>query len=177
MTGSKQICVECGSGVERVRKDYHFVESGLDNVILREIEVDVCPECGDSPRIQRIEDVLLTIAAGLIAKPYELTGKEVRFLRKTLEVSVEDFARKLGVDRSHLSRLENGALAISRQTDRLVRALVLLHRPELLAKLAALDMREVVLQGLEEIKPEAAAITVGVSQTPEGYRFELEEAA
>jgi YgiT-type zinc finger domain-containing protein len=172
-----RICNECGGPVERVKKDYRFVESGLDNVVLRNIEVDVCSKCGDSPRIYRINDVFLTIAASLIAKPFELTGKEVRFLRKTLEVGIEDFARKLGVDRSHLSRVENGALAISRQTDRLVRTLVLLHRPELMEMLTALDIREVVLKRLEEIKPEASTITVELKQTPGGYSFELEPAA
>ena len=64
-----KICNECGGPVEREKKDYRFVESGLDNVVLRNIEVDICPKCGDSPRIHRINDVLLTIAAGLIAKP------------------------------------------------------------------------------------------------------------
>jgi YgiT-type zinc finger domain-containing protein len=172
-----RICNECGGPVERVKKDHRFVESGLDNVVLRNIEVDVCPKCGDSPRIYRINDVFLTIAASLIAKPFELTGREVRFLRKTLEVGIEDFARKLGVDRSHLSRLENGALAISRQTDRLVRTLILLHRPELLEKLTTLDIREKVLKRLEEIKPEAATVTVELRQTPEGYSFELARAA
>jgi YgiT-type zinc finger domain-containing protein len=177
MTGNAEICHECGGSIQRLRKDYCFVESGLDNVVLRDIEVDVCPECGDSPRIYRINEVFLAIAAGLIAKPFELSGKEVRFLRKTLEVGIEDFARKLGVDRSHLSRVENGALAISRQTDRLVRTLALLHRPELMEKLTALDIREVVLKRLEEIKPEAATVIVELKQTPSGYSFELEQAA
>jgi YgiT-type zinc finger domain-containing protein len=170
-------CYECGEPVERVKKDYRFVESGLDNVILCNIEVDHCPKCGDSPLIFRIDDVFLAIAASLIAKPFELNGKEVRFLRKSMDAGVEEFARKLGVDRSHLSRLENGALAISRQTDRLVRALVLLHRPELLEKLTAVETREAVLKRLEEIKPEAAAVTVELRQTPDGYTFELEQAA
>jgi len=176
MERNVNICNECGGQVERVRKDYTFIESGLDNVILRNTEVDVCPNCGDSPRIYRINDVFLTIAASLIAKPFELSGREVRFLRKFLEVSIEDFARKLGVDRSHLSRVENGALAVSRQTDRLVRMIVLLHRPDLLEKLAALNDRATVLKRLEEIKPEASSITVELSQTPEGYSFELDEA-
>ena len=172
-----RICSECGGPVERVKKDYRFVESGLDNVVLRNIEVDVCLKCGDSPRIYRINEVFLAIAASLIAKPFELTGTEVRFLRKTLEVGIEDFARKLGVDRSHLSRVENGALAISRQTDRLVRTLVLLHRPELMEKLTAMDIRETVLKRLEEIKPGAAKVTVELRRTPEGYSFELAQAA
>lgn len=178
MTGKTDICHECGGSIRRVRMDYHFEESGLDNVILAGIEVDLCLQCGgESPRIPRLNDVMDTIAVALIAKPFELTGREVRFLRKTLEVGIEDFARKLGVDRSHLSRLENGALTISRQTDRLVRTLALLHRPELMEKLTSLDIREVVLKRLEEIKPEAATVTVELKRTTDGYSFELARAA
>jgi transcriptional regulator with XRE-family HTH domain len=92
-------------------------------------------------------------------------------------VDIADFARKLGVDRSHLSRIENGALAISRQTDRLVRTLILLHHPILMEKLTTLDIREEVLKRLEETKAEAATVTVELRQTSEGYSFELAQAA
>jgi len=43
--------------------------------------------------------------------------------------------------------------------------------------LTASDIREVVLKRLEEIKPEAAKVTVELKQTPGGYSFELEPAA
>lgn len=39
-----------------------------------------------------------TISAALIAKPFELEGREVRFLRKSIEANIENFARKLGID-------------------------------------------------------------------------------
>lgn len=178
MIGKTKICNECGSSIQRVRIDYRFEESGLDNVILAGIEVDRCPQCGgESPRIPRLNDVMDTIAVALIAKPFELTGRELRFLRKTLAVGIEDFARKLGIDRSHLSRVENGAFAISRQTDRLVRTLVLLHRPELMEKLTTMDNRESVLKRLEEIKPESATVIVELRQTPNGYNFKPRQAA
>jgi hypothetical protein len=44
-------------------------------------------------------------------------------------------------------------------------------------KLTVLDVREIVLKRLEEIKPEAGRITVELKQTPDGYSFELEQAA
>lgn len=178
MTEKKRFCRQCEGPVQRVKKDYRFQESGLANVVLAGIEVDTCEACGDeSPRIPQLEDLMNTICAALIAKPFELDGNEVRFLRKSVEANIENFAGKLGVDRSHLSRIENGALTVSRQTDRLVRALVLLHRPELLGKLGGLGNREQVLKLLEEIKPEARAVAVEVRKTPDGYGFELEEAA
>lgn len=178
MTEKKRSCRQCEGPVERVRKDHRFEESGLSNVVLAGIEVDVCGKCGqESPRIPRLDELMDTIAAALISKPFELDGKEVRFLRKSIEANIESFACKLGVDRSHLSRIENGALAVSRQTDRLVRTLVLLHRPELLDKLSAPSSREQVLKLLEKIQPQARTVEVEVRNTPQGYNFELEEAA
>lgn len=177
MTEKTKSCRQCEGPVQRVKKSYRFEESGLENVILAGIEVDVCEKCGESPRIPQLDDLMDTIAAALVSKPFELAGKEVRFLRKSMGANIEDFARKLGVDRSHLSRVENGSLAVSRQTDRLVRTLVLLHRPELLDKLSGLGNREKVLKRLEEIRPEPRAIAVEVRKTAQGYGFELEDAA
>ena len=61
----------------------------------------------------------------MIAKPYELTGEDVRFLRKYLELSAAEFANILSVDKSTLSRWENGDRALGPQSDRLIRTVVL----------------------------------------------------
>jgi transcriptional regulator with XRE-family HTH domain len=118
-----------------------------------------------------------TIAVAMVAKPYELTGPEVRFLRKFMDETIEGFARKLGIDRSHLSRVENESLGISRQTDRLVRALVLLHKPELLEKMARLGRTESVLKQLEDIKPEAERVRIDVASLTNEYSYDLEPIA
>jgi transcriptional regulator with XRE-family HTH domain len=113
----------------------------------------------------------------MIAKPSELAGPEVRFLRKFMDETIEHFARKLGIDRSHLSRIENGSLGISRQTDRLVRTLVLVHKPELLEKLARLGRTESVLKQLEEIKPKAEIVRIDVASSAHEYSYDLESTA
>ena len=62
-----------------------------------------------------------TIALALITKPYKLGWEDIRFLRKFLGLGSEAFAAILDVDRSHLSRVENGVTPVSATADRLVR--------------------------------------------------------
>jgi len=178
MPKTHRTCRACGGKMQLARSDYQFKESGLDNVILKDIEVLVCKQCGSVvPRVARLNDLMRTIAVAVVAKPYELTGPEVRFLRKFMDETIEHFARKLGIDRSHLSRVENESLGISRQTDRLVRALVLVHRPELLEKMARLGRTGSVLKQLEDIKPEAEKVRIDVASLTHEYSYDLEPMA
>lgn len=178
MAHTQRRCRACAGDMQLVRQDYQFQESGLDNVILKDIEVLVCKHCGSIvPRIPRLNDLMRTIAIAMIAKPSELAGAEVRFLRKFMDETIEQFARKLGVDRSHLSRVENGSLGISKQMDRLVRALVLLHRPELLEKMTRLGRTESVLKQLEDIKPQPERVRIDVANAAQEYSYELESIA
>ncbi len=178
MTQPKQACLVCGSAAKVVRKDYNFPESGLENVFLHAIEVIVCPRCGsESPRIPQQEDLMLTIAVALIDKPSELSGAEIRFLRKHLEQGSAAFAQMLGIDRSHLSRIENGTLSVSRQTDRLVRALALVQQPALRRKLRSLGHHSNILQRFSAIDPDARAIRVRLDCSADGYSYALNPAA
>jgi len=178
MKGKQRVCRECGGNAKVVRKDYHFTESGLNNVYLKVIEVVKCTKCkSESPRIANHDDLMRTIAVALIDKPSELAGGEVRFLRKYLGEGSAPFAQMLGIDRSHLSRVENGAMAISRQTDRLVRTLALVHEPALLEKLKRLGRYEDLLQRLSAIEPETTPVRVQLDYAENGYTFDLKTAA
>jgi YgiT-type zinc finger domain-containing protein len=147
--------------MQLVRQDYQFKESGLDNVILKDVEVLVCKQCGSVvPRIPRLNDLMRTIVVAIVAKPSELDRAEVRFLRKFMDETIEQFAHKLGVNRSHLSRVENGSLAISKQT-----------------KLARLGKTETVLKQLEEIQPLPQRVRIDVASATSEYNYDLEPVA
>jgi putative zinc finger/helix-turn-helix YgiT family protein len=119
-------CLECGGALRATRMDYEFAESGLDNVILKNLEVLVCDQCKTvTPRLPRLNELMRTITLAVIAKPYALEGQDVRFLRKFLGLTNEAFAAILNVDKSHLSRVENGAIPVSASADRLVRLIAL----------------------------------------------------
>ena len=173
-----RVCRECGSKAKIVRKDYLFSECGLNNILLKNIEVVVCAKCKSvSPRISQHDDLMRTIAVALIDKPSELAGDEIRFLRKYLGEGSENFAQMLGIDRSHLSRIENGALPISRQTDRLVRTLAWIHDPKLLQKMKQLNRHKTILARLSEIQPDVDSVQVQVGHAASGYTYDLKAAA
>lgn len=50
---------------------------------------------------------------GLIHKPYSLTGKEIRFMRKFLEISTTELGEKLGVTHAAVVKWEKGLAKIS----------------------------------------------------------------
>jgi putative zinc finger/helix-turn-helix YgiT family protein len=178
MKGRQRVCRECGGNAKIVRKDYQFIESGLSNVFLKDIEIVKCASCeSESPRIPNHDDLMRTIAVALIDKPSELAGEEVRFLRKYLGEGSATFAQMLGIDRSHLSRVENGAMAISRQTDRLVRTLALVHEPSLLVKLKRLGRYEDLLQRLSAIDSSTNPVRVQLDHAENGYTYDLKAAA
>jgi putative zinc finger/helix-turn-helix YgiT family protein len=178
MKEKQRTCYECGGNARIVRKGYHFTESGLNNVFLKDIEVVKCANCkSETPRIPNHDDLMRTIAVALIDKPSELAGDEVRFLRKYLGEGSAPFAQMLGIDRSHLSRVENGAMAISRQTDRLVRTLALVHEPALLEKLKRLGRYEHLLQRLSVIDPKTNPVRVQLDHAESGYTYDLKVAA
>lgn len=178
MKAKQRVCRECGGTAKIVRKDYRFTESGLNNVFLKNIEVVLCAKCkSESPRIPNHDDLMRTIAVALIDKPFELAGDEVRFLRKYLGEGSIAFAQMLGIDRSHLSRVENGAMAISKQTDRLVRTVALVTDQSLLDKFKRLGRYQAILERLSAIEPETNPVRVQLDHAKDGYTYALKTAA
>ena len=103
---------------------YRYQMSGLDNVFLAGIDVRHCGKCDARvPVIPKIEQLHKEIAKYLVFKKELLTGKEIRFLRKNAGLAANQFAALLGLDPSHLSRVENGKLGnLGAATDKLARA-------------------------------------------------------
>lgn len=121
-------CVMCESQKEMkasVLKTHKFKECGLSNVVLHGVHVYKCDDCGEVYyNYGDIEKLHATIASLLIRKEGLLSGEEIKFLRKYLGYSGQYFAKIIGYDTSHLSRIENGKLAVAETFDRLVRFMV-----------------------------------------------------
>lgn len=121
---SQTTCPICGKGqlTQRVTT-YHFVESGLDNIYLTNTPVLSCKHCDEEIiSIPNPPAILKSIAQeGILLKSMNLTGSEIRFLRKTLLMDVTKFARIIGVDRVTLSRWENNHENHSKLADHSIR--------------------------------------------------------
>lgn len=104
-----------------VEEPFHFLDSGLPNVYLVGIKYFVC-ECGNVvAEIPAIKQLMQLIARDLVTSPLDLTGVELRFLRKRLGKKASEYCTYLGVTPETLSRVEGGKQAISIQSQKLAR--------------------------------------------------------
>lgn len=116
-------CPTCGSEHFLFEKSHHhFLESGLENVHLTNVEIGTCADCGEKVvSIPHSTELMRLIGESILLKPTSLNGAEIRFLRKNLHLKISEFAQLLGVDRVTVSRWENEHEKPSRSADRLVR--------------------------------------------------------
>lgn len=100
---------------------FHFVDSGLDNVYLVGIKYYEDEEGNTFAEIPAIEQLLQLIARDVVLAPRDLTGKEVRYLRKRIGKKATEFCAYLGLDPSSLSRIEQEKQDFSQQVQKLAR--------------------------------------------------------
>jgi transcriptional regulator with XRE-family HTH domain/uncharacterized protein YoaH (UPF0181 family) len=129
--------------------------SGLDNVFLAGIEVRYCTGCGlELPVIPMIEKLHEQIVKYLVFKQDLLSGKEIKFLRKNAGIPANEFAELIGVDASHLSRVENGKTGnLGHATDKLARAVAI-------AANNGADLRKILLEIANRLRDKKAVFTI-----------------
>jgi len=159
-------CPDCGADARVVRGSYDFVESGLKHVRLLGIELIVCDHCGTvDPILPRVNDLMRMLAVAVIAKPYRLAGDEIRFLRKYLRMTGDEFGRLLHVNRTNLSKWESNEDKVGAQSDRLIRAITLSLGEGLKGKL------EEVIRKFPEIQDEPAAVRIDMDTEKRSYQY------
>jgi len=105
------------------RKPYHYVESGLDNIYLRNGFEYVESPRGKSVRIHDLEGLHLAIGQMLVNEKKELTGLEFRFLRHELGLTQQALALLLDVDVQSVARWEKGKTQVPGPAQGVVRLL------------------------------------------------------
>ena len=141
----------CGNKLTTLKKDYKYIESGLDNIVFIGIPVFECKQCGEEfPEIKNIELIHNIIAFILVKKESLLNGKEIKFIRKQMGLNEKDFAALISVDPVSVSRWENLKSEISITNDKLIRMLFIQKIEEECNKVAS-D----VLQYIKSIRKDA----------------------
>jgi len=101
---------------------YHYRESGLPNIYLTNGYHVVETDHGDAVSVDRLEELHAAIAQTLVEeKPPPLTGAEVRFIRKQLNLTQESLAKCLGVQAQSVRGWERRKEGIPSTADRSVR--------------------------------------------------------
>lgn len=124
-------CGVCESKMKKKRETVPY-ECGLDGILLENMEVYLCPKCGEREvEVRNTLSLHHEIAMALARKTERLGPKEIRFLRKYLGLSSTEFAQKVGVDKATVSRWERveEPTSMGGQTERLLRVLVMSERP------------------------------------------------
>jgi putative zinc finger/helix-turn-helix YgiT family protein len=161
----KGSCSECGADARVIRGSYPFKESGL-NVVLHGVEIVKCDKCGNEEVIiPRVNDLMRTIAFAIVGKPYGLRGEEVRFLRKYLQMTGDQFSRLLHVDRTTLSKWENNDDNIGEQSDLLIRSIALALGDGLKQKV------EQMVRDFEKIRKPKRPVQFDVNAETQEYQY------
>jgi len=114
-------CHECNREMTESMGDYHYLESGLDNVFLKNVCLHTC-ECGESfASIRGVVHLNAFIGRTLLKKKGRLVAQEIRFLRKNIGLSAKMFIEYIGVNKSTFSRWENDKQNIDKSNDRIIR--------------------------------------------------------
>lgn len=151
-------CSFCGKEAKKTKKNYQYVESGLDNVVLPGITVYEC--CGEAmPEIKKIEKLHRLIALAIVRKTSLLSGKEFRFIRKQMQLQGKDIASILGVSPVSVSRWEQENAKIGASNDRLMRMLYIQSVEEADKKVFC-----GILTGLATIKQSAKPTIISIGQ-------------
>jgi len=104
-------------------KQYHYTESGLDNIWLAN-GFEITETNGDKEiYIHDIHGLHKMIGLLLIEKQGLLSGKEIRFIRTTLDFSQGVLARLLGCTYQTVLLWEKDRGTISKTADRLLRVM------------------------------------------------------
>jgi putative zinc finger/helix-turn-helix YgiT family protein len=124
-------CDECGGSVTVEREAVRRYDiGGLPHIELHGVEVTHCTTCGNETiAIPRIGQLHRAIAQAFVTQRRMLAHPEIRFLRKHIGLSGNDFAAVMGVARETVSRWETGSQPMGAVADRLLRMLVVNHDP------------------------------------------------
>jgi len=146
-------CKACRGGELVVSRETRKApEFGLTNFVLVNVEVRRCPKCGEElVVIPRLSQLLVTLTTAVARKPARLTGEEIRFLRKRLDMTGDELGAAMGVDKATVSRWETNTQPIGPQADRLLRLMVMRElSPTDLAHVATEEPRQEVVRATDE---------------------------
>ncbi|VAW50960.1 hypothetical protein MNBD_GAMMA06-968 [hydrothermal vent metagenome] len=100
---------------------YHYTESGLPNVYLRGGYIARVIDGEEAVSIHDLNGLHKAIGQDIISRSPALTGDEVRFLRKEMDLTQNSFANIIGVSEDTVRNWENGRNGVGRPEDILIR--------------------------------------------------------
>ena len=133
----------------RRAKPYPYRSCGLDGIFLLN-GYETREHDGEAHVvIKDLDGLHLAIGRHLVLSRQELSPRELRFLRKTLDLSQAELAEKLGNTSQSIARWEKGEVTIPGPAEKLLRAYFLARI--LTAPVDLETLRRLIVEGLEEL--------------------------
>jgi len=108
---------------EELKKPLHYTACGLDDVyLLNGYEIHKT-DYGQGISVKHADDLHLEIGLALVKSKKGLTGKELRYLRKQMDITQSELGRLVGMSAQQVARWEKGISEIPGPADRLLRML------------------------------------------------------
>lgn len=142
----------------------HYTGAGLNNVWLRNGFEEKETPYGKGLVVHHLEELHRAIGLFLVNNREELSGEELRFLRKEMELPQSQLAELLDVTTDTLRGWENGRSAISGPADKLVRFVYM----EAVSAQPVTRIRE-RLERIAELNREVHAGRLEFEETAEGW--------
>lgn len=120
-------CMECGNSSLKQEKvsSYKYTGSEIPVTLVNSVQELTCEKCGAKFEvIHDLDSLSAAIAVGRVMSRTKLTGKEIKFLRKSLGLRAVELAPKIEVAAETLSRYEQGKAVMSPKTEKQLRILV-----------------------------------------------------
>ena len=109
---SRAVICECGGELRPTKFDvYDFSAYVGFKVTVSGVDGLKCTKCGGETVDGSLVNAVMTYTIVQIAKsPRRLNGAEARYLRHTLDVTQEELAARMGIDRVTVAKWESGML-------------------------------------------------------------------
>lgn len=104
---------------------HHYITCGLDNVWLSNGYRYGESPYGSTIAIADVPGLYKAIALTVATKPSALSGPEIRFLRKHMELSQESLASMIGIGVQSVAAWEKGRSPIPRPSEKLLRLIAI----------------------------------------------------
>ncbi|MGI8668781.1 MAG: hypothetical protein ACR2J3_02920 [Aridibacter sp.] len=116
-------CFECDETCEiKKYKSFKYNGVNLDNIVLLNVEVEVCDACETkTPLLRNIKKFHNAIGVAIALQKVHLSAADIRYLRRSAGFKVSDWAKRVGVVEGHYSRVESGDRPITAQISILAR--------------------------------------------------------
>lgn len=136
-----------------MNKPYHYTESGLLNVYIEGIKVEVDDDGDEIITVPAINELHHVIATGIINHAKGMSGDELRFLRSEMGLSQAELAGLVHKDKQSIGRWERGEFEIDSGSETIVRrAAIEKLRLKVKASMDELSKRSVPTVGEQPIR-------------------------